>query len=151
MPSMPNSVRIELLPLGRTLSVARGTPLQDVLFAQGVEFPCGGRDAAKAAHQSARRLVAADRRRERLLAQPKSRWLAAGRRGQANGDPKSNSRSGGAILADDSVFAFTPQEGLGVAVDLAPRRLPRNCSTCARGMSGCRTGLNVQASMAPTS
>ena len=44
---MPTSVRIELLPLGKMLTVKRGTPLQDVLFAQGVEFPCGGRGRCK--------------------------------------------------------------------------------------------------------
>jgi ferredoxin len=40
---MNSTVQVELLPLGQTLTVERGTPLQDVLFAQGVEFPCGGR------------------------------------------------------------------------------------------------------------
>ena len=30
-----------------TVRVARGTPLQEVLFAQGVEFPCGGRGLCK--------------------------------------------------------------------------------------------------------
>ena len=39
---MPESVRITLLPLGHEITVKRGTPLQDVLFPFGVEFPCGG-------------------------------------------------------------------------------------------------------------
>ena len=42
-----DSVRIELLPLGERLEVAAGSPLQDVLFAHGVEFPCGGRGRCK--------------------------------------------------------------------------------------------------------
>src|SRR5262245_52342741 len=44
---MNHDVRIELLPLGSTIEVRPGTPLQDVLFAQGVEFPCGGRGRCK--------------------------------------------------------------------------------------------------------
>jgi ferredoxin len=31
-----------LQPLGKAVIVPRGTPLKDVLFTQGVEFPCGG-------------------------------------------------------------------------------------------------------------
>ena len=44
---MSDFVRIELLPLGKVLRVKRRTPLQDVLFAHGVEFPCGGRGRCK--------------------------------------------------------------------------------------------------------
>src|SRR6476469_46327 len=44
---MAASVRIELFPMGQKLSVPAGTPLQDILFAQGVEFPCGGRGRCK--------------------------------------------------------------------------------------------------------
>jgi len=44
---MSDFVHIELLPLGKGLRVKRSTPLQDVLFAQGVEFPCGGRGRCK--------------------------------------------------------------------------------------------------------
>jgi len=40
-------VTVELLPLGRALRVPVGTPLQDFLFAQGVEFPCGGHGRCK--------------------------------------------------------------------------------------------------------
>ena len=36
---------ITLSPAGRRLKVGSGTALQDVLFEQGVEFPCGGRRA----------------------------------------------------------------------------------------------------------
>ena len=44
---MSDFVHIELLPLGKVLRVKRGTALQDVLFAHGVEFPCGGRGRCK--------------------------------------------------------------------------------------------------------
>ena len=35
---MKHPVRLELQPLGKTLSLERGTPLRDVLFAQGVRL-----------------------------------------------------------------------------------------------------------------
>src|ERR1035441_1994877 len=44
---MSEFVHLELLPLGKVLRVKRGTPLHDVLFAHGVEFPCGGRGLCK--------------------------------------------------------------------------------------------------------
>ncbi|MBW1906873.1 MAG: 2Fe-2S iron-sulfur cluster binding domain-containing protein [Deltaproteobacteria bacterium] len=40
-------MRIELRPDGRTIEVERGTPLRDVLYVYGVEFPCGGRGRCK--------------------------------------------------------------------------------------------------------
>ena len=38
-----SEVCIRLEPLGRSVAVEAGTPLADVLFPYGVEFPCGGR------------------------------------------------------------------------------------------------------------
>src|SRR5512142_2651908 len=35
-------VRILLEPLGKLIQAPRGAPLKDLLFAHGVEFPCGG-------------------------------------------------------------------------------------------------------------
>src|SRR5512144_1419802 len=34
--------KIVLQPIGAELKSAEGTPLRDLLFEQGVEFPCGG-------------------------------------------------------------------------------------------------------------
>ena len=44
---MSGTVRISLRPLGAAFDVARGSPLQEVLFPYGVEFPCGGRARCK--------------------------------------------------------------------------------------------------------
>ena len=38
---------LKLSPADLQLEVAHGARLQDVLFAQGVEFPCGGRGRCK--------------------------------------------------------------------------------------------------------
>src|ERR1035441_10712388 len=45
--AMSDFVNIELVPLGKVLRVKRGLSLQDVLFAHGVEFQCGGRGRCK--------------------------------------------------------------------------------------------------------
>src|ERR1041384_2343182 len=38
---------LKLSPAGLHLEIPAGTRLQDLLFAQGVEFPCGGRGRCK--------------------------------------------------------------------------------------------------------
>src|ERR1035438_4118645 len=40
-------VRIRLEPLGETIAAQTGTPLREILFAYGVEFPCGGESRCK--------------------------------------------------------------------------------------------------------
>ena len=118
---MNTSIRIELLPLGKTLTVEHGTPLQDVLFAQGVEFPCGGRGRCKGCKiKLLEGSLPVTREEEQKLtrAEIADGWRLACR-GQATGDLKIElAQWEAAILADESVFAFTPQEGWGVAVDL---------------------------------
>jgi ferredoxin len=44
---MSDTVTIRLKPLGASIEAERGTPLQDLLFPHGVEFPCGGRGQCK--------------------------------------------------------------------------------------------------------
>ncbi len=41
---MSDTVRIELLPMGTSVEVERGSAIADILAAYGVEFPCGGSD-----------------------------------------------------------------------------------------------------------
>ena len=118
---METPVHIALLPLGKSLTVERGTLLQDVLFEQGVEFPCGGRGRCKGCRVKVLEgALPATGDDERLLTRGEiaDGWRLACR-GQANGDLKLDlAQWEMTILADDSVFAFTSQGGLGVAVDL---------------------------------
>src|SRR5512145_2668705 len=67
---MSDFVHLELLPLGKLLRVKHGTPLQDVLFAHGVEFPCGGRGRCKGCRIKVLEghLPVHDEERERLTA-----------------------------------------------------------------------------------
>lgn len=145
---MSDPVRIELLPLGKTLTVERGTPLQDVLFAQGVEFPCGGRGRCKGCRV---RVLAGDvavSAEDRALLP--SDELGAGWRLSCRASAGSDltlelAQWEATILADDTAFAFTPQEGLGVAVDLGTTTLVAQLLDRRSGhVLAVRTALNAQ-------
>jgi uncharacterized 2Fe-2S/4Fe-4S cluster protein (DUF4445 family) len=147
---MPDHVRIELQPLGETFELERGTPLQDVLFAHGVEFPCGGRARCKGCRvRVARGALPITPEQQGLLS---AEELAAGWRLSCCSKAESDltlelGQWEAAILADNSVFEFTPRQGLGVAVDLGTTTLVaqlldlRNAHVLA-----VRTALNHQAS-----
>src|SRR5512144_921237 len=118
---MSDWVRIELLPLGKVLEVEPGTPLQDLLFPHGVEFPCGGRGRCKGCRVKvlAGHLAITDDDRARLT----SSELAQGWRLACRATLEDNIRLElaqweAAILTDDTAFAFQPRPGLGIAVDL---------------------------------
>jgi len=146
---MGDLVQIELQPLGETFSLERGTPLQDVLFAHGVEFPCGGRARCKGCRvRVVRGSLPITPEQEQLLTREE---LAAGWRLACCSKADDNltlelGQWEAAILADSSVLAFTPREGLGVAVDLGTTTLVaqlldlRNAHVLA-----VRTALNAQA------
>src|SRR5512136_1620777 len=87
---MSELVHIELLPLGKVLRVRRGTALQDVLFAQGVEFPCGGRGRCKGCRVKvlAGALPISDEERQRLTAAELAEGWRLACRGRADGDLK---------------------------------------------------------------
>jgi uncharacterized 2Fe-2S/4Fe-4S cluster protein (DUF4445 family) len=124
---MPSErVRIELKPLGETLEAGRGLPLRDLLFAHGVEFPCGGRGRCKRCRvrllEGSLAVTDADRR----LLTPAE--LAAGWRlachARAEGPLTLEiGQMQAPILGDDSPFEFQPREGIGVAVDLGTTTL----------------------------
>lgn len=118
---MSDSVRIELQPLGDSFELARGTPLQDVLFAHGVEFPCGGRQRCKGCRvRVVRGSLPITPQQESMLTREE---LDAGWRLACAGKAETDltlelGQWEAAILADNTVFDFTPREGLGIAVDL---------------------------------
>lgn len=146
---MADLVRLELLPLGVTLRVERGAPLQDVLFAQGVEFPCGGRGRCKGCKirlLAGMLPISAEERQKLTGAELADGWRLACR-GQADGDLKIDLAQWEAlILGDESVFAFEPQEGWGVAVDLGTTTIVAQLLDLRTGhVLAVRTGLNTQA------
>ncbi len=145
----PDSVRIELQPLGRVLTVERGAALQDVLFAQGVEFPCGGRGRCQGCRVkvlAGTLPVTAEMQRMFTASELAQGWRLACQC-QADGDLNLElAQWEASILSDDSAFAFTPQEGMGIAVDLGSTTLVAQLLDLRTGnVLGVRTALNGQA------
>ena len=146
---MSDLVHIELLPLGKRLEVERGTPFQDVLFAHGVEFPCGGRGRCKGCKVKviAGSLPITDEDRQKLTAAEVSEGWRLACRGRAETDLRIELAQWEAtILTDDTVFAFTPEEGLGIAVDLGTTTIVAQLVDLQTGhVMGVRAALNAQA------
>ena len=146
---MKHPVRLKLQPLGNTLALERGAWLRDVLFAQGVEFPCGGRGRCKGCRVKVLAgvlpITADD---ARLL---DARELSEGWRlscqARAEGDLSLDLAQWEAtILADNSTFDFTPRDGLGVAIDLGTTTLAGQLLDLRTGhVLAVGTGLNAQA------
>lgn len=114
-------VQLELLPSRRVLQVERGDLLQDVLFTQGVEFPCGGRGRCRGCKirvlSGSLPVTEADAAR---LSPPE---LADGWRLACQARAEQNlqielAQWEAAILSDDSTFPFEPRRGHGIAIDL---------------------------------
>ncbi len=144
-----DDVRIELQPLGEVFQVERGTPLQDVLFEHGVEFPCGGKGRCKGCRvRVLSGQIPLDARQEDVLSR---REIEEGWRlacaGRADGDLvleiaqwETN------ILSDESRFAFTPREGLGIAVDVGTTTLVAQLVDLSNGqVRAVQSALNPQA------
>ncbi|MEK7412318.1 MAG: ASKHA domain-containing protein [Planctomycetota bacterium] len=140
---------IRLLPGERTITVAPGTPLQDVLFPHGVEFPCGGRGTCKACR--VRVLTAAPDPTATDLQSFTREQIAAGwrlscRMFATDGMGLELGRWSSPVLADDTPVKVEPREGFGIAIDLGTTTLVaqlvdrRDASICAT-----RTALNPQA------
>jgi uncharacterized 2Fe-2S/4Fe-4S cluster protein (DUF4445 family) len=147
---MNEMVRVELEPLGKTITLEKGAPLQDVLFAQGVEFPCGGRGRCRGCKiklLEGELPPTSDEARVLTEAELATGWRLACR-STAVGDLKIDlAQWETTILADhSSVFSFVPQEGLGVAVDLGTTTLVAQLLDLQTGhVLGVRMALNGQA------
>lgn len=140
---------MELRPRGTTLTVEAGAALHDLLFAQGVEFPCGGRGRCKGCRikvlEGGLPVTAED---ARLLTAGE---LAAGWRLACRARADSDltlelAQWETAVLSDNTAFAFTPRPGLGIAVDLGTTTVVAQLLDLRSGqVLAVRLGLNVQA------
>lgn len=146
---MSDLVRIELLPLGKILQVERGLSLQEFLFAEGVEFPCGGKGRCKGCRikviSGALPVTEEDLRclRPEEIGQG---WRLACRARVQQDLVIDLAQWEAPILADNSIFAFTPRPGLGVAIDLGTTTLVAQLLDLQNGhVLAVRTGLNAQA------
>jgi ferredoxin len=112
---------LELSPADLKLEVASGTQLQDVLFAQGVEFPCGGRGRCKGCRVKVLKGILPVGEEEKNLltgAELAGGWRLACRHSIAGDLKLELAQWEMPILSDQSTFKFAPREGLGAAIDL---------------------------------
>src|SRR5690348_9884104 len=113
--------RIRLQPVDTEIKAAAGASLRDLLFEQGVEFPCGGQGRCRGCKV---RVLHGDSsvnaaQQEHLSAQEIADGWRLACQSSVEDDLIIELRQwDAAILANDTPFAFTPRDGLGVAVDL---------------------------------
>jgi uncharacterized 2Fe-2S/4Fe-4S cluster protein (DUF4445 family) len=146
---MKKKVTIRLEPLGAFFDVPSGTPLQDVLFAHGVEFPCGGKAKCKGCRvRVLSGSLPVTPEQERMLS---SEELSAGWRLSCQCTAQENltlelAQWEAAILSDETSISITPREGLGIAIDVGTTTLVAQLLDLATGnVLAVRTALNPQA------
>ena len=143
------SHRIILWPTRVELAARAGTPLRDLLFEQGVEFPCGGQGRCRGCRIQVLKGKAEVNGAQRERLSPEE--IAAGWRlacqCAVEGDLEIELRQwDAAILVDDTPFGFQPRPGLGVAVDLGTTTLVAQLLDLATGkVLAVSTALNAQA------
>ncbi len=146
---MSGLVQVDLFPQGTRLSLEQGTPLQDALFAHGVEFPCGGRGLCKGCKIKllAGSLPITPEDKQRLSpAELAGGWRLACR-ARALSDLRIELGQWEApILTDNSRFEFMPQEGWGVAVDVGTTTVVAQLLDLQKGeVLAVAAALNAQA------
>ncbi len=146
---MSDLVRIELRPLGRTLSVPPGTRLRDCLFPFGVEFPCGGNGRCRRCRVRVEEGLIEPTGDERAIlsaAELAAGWRLACRSVVHSSVVLEIAQWETAILGDDSAFVFAPRPGQGIAVDLGTTTLVAQLVDLSTGeVRGVRSALNPQA------
>ena len=145
---MPENVRITLLPLGHEIIVRRGTPLRDVLFPYGVEFPCGGNaicEGCKVKVVSGNLPLTEEQENMLSRKEAKEGWRLACRCKADEDITLELAQWEAKILADESQFDFTPRDGFGIAIDLGTTTLAAQLLDLKSGnVLAVETGLNDQ-------
>jgi len=141
-------IQIELRPLGRTLEVERGTNLRDVLYAHGVEFPCGGRGRCKRCRvQLVEGELPIDEEERGILSDQERQegWRLACRCRVDAPVALQVEQFRAPILVDHTPFVFEPRPGYGVAVDLGTTTLVAQLLDLTTGrVLAAQTALNPQ-------
>ncbi len=142
-------VRIRLEPLGVGFEVRRGTPLRDILFSYGVEFPCGGHGECKKCRV---KLLKGDlplTEDEQRILKPEELaegWRLACRCAALADMTLEIGQWETTILADDTTFRFVPRPGVGAAVDIGTTTMVAQLLDLETGhVLGVRSALNPQA------
>jgi uncharacterized 2Fe-2S/4Fe-4S cluster protein (DUF4445 family) len=139
---------IRLEPLGETIAADAGTPLRDVLFSYGVEFPCGGESRCKRCRVRILEGSLADAQSASILPAKEvaDGWRLACRASVAGNVTLEVGQWESSVLSDESAFPFTPRAGFGIAIDLGTTTLVAQLVDLqTASVLGVRTGLNPQA------
>jgi uncharacterized 2Fe-2S/4Fe-4S cluster protein (DUF4445 family) len=120
------TVRIRLIPLGKEITVKKGTSLIDILHEYGVEFPCGGKGSCgKCAVKVLQGQISADPGHRHTIAKLGlgSEWRLACLSSAEEDLELEVGQFEAMIQADETPFEFIPAEGFGVALDLGTTSL----------------------------
>jgi uncharacterized 2Fe-2S/4Fe-4S cluster protein (DUF4445 family) len=143
-----DNVHIKLRPMGVDIEAQRGTPLQDILFSYGVEFPCGGHGKCKGCRvRVLEGSLPLSPAQERMLspAEREAGWRLSCQC-QTDDLTLELAQWEAQILADTSRFTFTPRTGFGVAIDVGTTTIVAQLLDMSRGeVMAVRSALNPQA------
>ena len=146
---MSDTVTIRLKPLGASIEAERGTPLQDLLFPHGVEFPCGGRGQCKGCRVKVLKgslPVTSEQSRMLSKAELEAGWRLSCQCCAGSDLTLELAQWEAAILSDNAPFPFTPRDGLGIAVDVGTTTVVAQLLDLrTASVLGVRTALNSQA------
>lgn len=146
---LSSTIHIRLVPLGADLHVKVHTPLQDILFQHGVEFPCGGEGHCKGCRVRVLEgtLPITDEERHLLTEEERlTGWRLSCRHTVQADITLHVAQWESAILADESHFTFIPRDGLGIAVDIGSTTLVAQMIDLSTGtVRAVNTALNHQA------
>src|ERR1035438_9718358 len=148
MPDQPTH-RVTLRPVQTELTAPAGTALRDLLFTQGVEFPCGaqGRCRGCRLHVLEGQVAINDVQRRRLSTEELAQgWRLACQCALQDDLVIELRQWDAAILVDETSGEVHPRQGLGVAVDLGTTTLVAQLLDLTTGrVLAVRTALNAQA------
>ena len=145
---MDNKHTIRLEPLGVKLRVASGTPLKDILFQYGVEFPCGGKGICGNCRV---KLLEGDIPQDEDHKKAHSNLKLADNCRLACKSTVTQDITLAIdqfeifILANNSSFSFKPGTGFGIAIDIGTTTLVAQLLDLETGhVLDVTTGLNPQ-------
>jgi len=139
---------VSLQPLGKKIRVPGDTPLKDILFSYGVEFPCGGKGLCGGCRvrllKGNIRLDENNARKLKALNLDKDYRLAC--QSSVTGDITLEiGQFESFILAGNTTFRFIPQKEYGIAFDLGTTTLVAQLIDMSNGkVLGVETSLNPQ-------
>ncbi len=121
MQNKNEKVKLRIEPLGKELNVNIGTPLKDIIFEYGVEFPCGGKGYCGGCKIKLLSGDVKDPQKHKELIYKlglDSDYRLACISEIVEDITLEIPQLESLILADNSVFTFTPLEGFGIAIDV---------------------------------